>query len=271
MPELRRRKKGYYGWVPDLPDARDHLFAAPPATLATLPPKVDLRDQCPKQVYNQGRIGSCTGNAIAGAFEFELLKQGITDFMPSRLFIYYNERSIEGTIGTDSGAMIRDGIKSVATLGVCTEDEWPYDDTPPNFDGGPWPPAARAGKQPSQQCYTDALGNMVSSYQRVLPILAQLKGCLADGYPFVFGFTVYESFESERVAQTGVVPMPAAHERMLGGHAVLAVGYDDAEQRFIVRNSWGDRWGQGGYFTMPYAYLTEQSLSSDFWTIRVVT
>src|SRR5436305_10552782 len=119
MPELHRRKTGRYGWVPDLPDARDHLFAAAPATLIALPPKVDLREQCPKEVYDQGRIGSCTANAIAGAFEFELLKQGLADFMPSRLFIYYNERSVEGTIGTDSGAMIRDGVKSVATLGVC--------------------------------------------------------------------------------------------------------------------------------------------------------
>src|SRR5947207_465520 len=102
MPELRRRKTGRYGWVPDLPDARDHLFAAPPATVAALPPQVNLRDQCPKEVYNQGRIGSCTANAIAAAFEYDLLKQGLTDSMPSRLFIYYNERSVEGTIATDS-------------------------------------------------------------------------------------------------------------------------------------------------------------------------
>jgi C1A family cysteine protease len=270
MPELRRRKTGRYGWVPDLPDARDHLFAAPPATVAALPSRVDLRDQCPKTVYDQGRIGSCTANAIAGAFEFDLLKQGLTDFMPSRLFIYYNERSVEGTVGTDSGAMIRDGVKSVATLGVCTEEEWPYDDTHPGTDGGPWPAGARAGQQPSQQCYTDALHHTVSSYQRVVRSLAQFKGCLAAGYPFVFGFTVYESFEGDTVAHTGVVPMPAPREHVLGGHAVLAVGYDDTEQRFTVRNSWGDRWGDGGYFTMPYAYLTERSLSSDFWTIRAV-
>jgi C1A family cysteine protease len=269
MPELRRRKSGRYGWVPDLPDARDHLYAAPSATIVALPPKVDLRAQCPK-VYSQGRIGSCTANAIAAAFEFDLLKQDLTDFMPSRLFIYYNERSVEGTVGTDSGAMIRDGIKSVATLGVCADTEWPYDDTPPAFEGGPWPVGARAGEKPSRRCYADALRHTGSSYQRVVRSLAQFKGCLASGFPFAFGFSVYESFESAAVAKTGVVPMPSPDEVILGGHAVLAVGYDDSEQRFIVRNSWGDEWGDGGYFSMPYAFLTERNLSSDFWTIRVV-
>jgi len=108
------------------------------------------------------------------------------------------------------------------------------------------------------------------TYSRLTQSLSQLKGCLASGYPFVFGFTVYDSFESQQVAQTGVVPMPAAGEGVLGGHAVLAVGYDDTQQRFIVRNSWGTGWGMQGYFTMPYAYLTEQNLSSDFWTVRLV-
>ena len=91
---------------------------------------------------------------------------------------------------------------------------------------------------------------------------------MAGGYPFEFGFTVYESFESQEVAQTGVVPMPQQTEKVLGGHAVMAVGYDDAQQRIIVRNSWGTSWGQQGYFTMPYAYLTNHQLSSDFWTIQ---
>ena len=87
----------------------------------------------------------------------------------------------------------------------------------------------------------------------------------------MFGFTVYESFESQEVAKTGVVPMPAPGEQVVGGHAVLAVGYDDSAQTFMVRNSWGTGWGQAGYFTMPYAYLTTRGLSSDFWTIRIVT
>jgi C1A family cysteine protease len=249
------RKIAHYGWVPDLPDARDHLYAAPPQFLTSLPTRVDLRDKCPKEVYDQGQLGSCTANAIGAAFEFDLLKQGLTDFMPSRLFIYYNERSMEGTVGSDSGAQIRDGIKTVSKQGVCPESSWDYDIT-------------KFTDQPPAECYTEALKHQVTSYQRVPRVLNQMKGCLAHGFPFVFGFSVYSSFESDEVAKTGVVPMPdVANEEFLGGHAVLAVGYDDAAQRFVVRNSWSDKWGDGGYFTMPYAYLTERSLSSDFWAI----
>jgi len=264
------RKTARYGWTPDLPDARDHLFSAPAIALAALPPSADLRGGCPP-VYDQGRIGSCTANAIGGAFEFDLLKQNLPDFTPSRLFIYYNERAMEGHVSTDSGAQIRDGVKSVAKLGVCSESEWPYDDTPATSDGGPFPPGARDGEKPTDACYKDALNHTVTTYSRVVRDLDQMRGCLAAGYPFVFGFTVYESFESSEVAKTGVVPMPAPDEQVLGGHAVLAVGYDDSAQTFMVRNSWGSGWGQAGYFTMPYAYLTTRGLSSDFWTIRIVT
>ena len=269
-PPGTARKTARYGWTPDLPDARDHLFSAPQIALAALPPSADLRAGCPP-VYNQGQIGSCTANAIGAAFEFDLIKQGLPDFTPSRLFIYYNERAIEGHVAVDSGAQIRDGVKSVATLGVCAETEWPYDDTPAASDGGPFPPGARDGERPPDTCYTDALNHRVTTYSRVVRDLDQMRGCLAAGYPFVFGFTVYESFEGSAVAKTGVVPRPAPDEQVLGGHAVLAVGYDDSTQTFMVRNSWGTSWGQAGYFTIPYAYLTTRGLSSDFWTIRIVS
>jgi C1A family cysteine protease len=269
-PDLHPRKTSRYGWVPDLPDARDHLYSAPRVAVISLPASADLRAQCPL-IYDQGRIGSCTANAVGAAFEFDLTKQQLTDFMPSRLFIYYNERVMEGHAGFDSGAQIRDGIKSVAKLGVCAESDWPYDDTPAQYDGGPFPPGARDGQKPSDQCYKNALQNRATTYQRVTPTLDQMRGCLASGFPFVFGFTVYESFETKQVADTGIVPMPQPQEKVLGGHAVVAVGYDDSSQRFIVRNSWGTSWGQSGYFTMPYPYLTDSSLSSDFWTIRIIT
>ena len=253
---MRTMKIQKYGWIPDLPDHRDFLYAAEPKVLATLPPKMDLTNQCPP-VYDQGQLGSCTANAIAAAIEFDLMKQKMAIFVPSRLFIYYNERVIEGTVASDSGAQIRDGIKSVATLGDCPEKLWPYI-------------IAKFAVKPPSNCYSNAKKYKALSYQRLLQDVNQLKGCLASGYPFVFGFTVYASFESDAVAQNGIVPMPAPGEKTMGGHAVMAVGYDDPTQRFIVRNSWGDSWGMKGYFTIPYGYLLDQNLSSDFWTIHVV-
>ena len=247
----------HYGWAPDLPDVRDHMYAAPMETTKALPPKIDLRPHCPP-VYDQGQLGSCTGNAIAGAVQFERMKQKLTpNFVPSRLFIYYNERVIENTVATDSGAQIRDGIKVVNKQGVPKEADWPYH-------------IANFAEKPPAKAFADALKDRAVSYSRVTQSLTQMKGCLASGFPFVFGFTVYDSFESQEVAKTGIVPMPESGERVVGGHAVMAVGYDDSHHRFIVRNSWGDGWGMKGYFTIPYSYLTERNLSSDFWTIRLV-
>ena len=258
MPPANPHKIQRYGWIPDLPDARDHLYAAPMPIMAALPPRVDLRADCPP-VYDQGQLGSCTANAIGAAVQFDRRKQQLDpDFVPSRLFIYYNERAMEGTVSTDSGAQIRDGIKSVAKQGACPETDWPYD-------------IAKFTSKPPRTDYREALQNRAVSYSRLVQNVNLLKGCLASGFPFVFGFTVYESFESQEVAGTGVVPMPSPSEQMLGGHAVLAVGYDNSTQRFAVRNSWGTGWGSAGYFTMPYAYVTDSNLADDLWTVRLVS
>jgi C1A family cysteine protease len=246
-----------YGWVPDLPDHRDRVFQAPARRRASLPRRVDLRSGCPP-VYDQGDLGSCTANAIAAALQFDFIKQGLADaFPPSRLFIYYNERVIENTVDEDSGAMIRDGIKSVSKEGAAHEELWPYE-------------IGKFKTKPTARAYSDALKHRSVLYQRVPQLLPQLKGCLAEGYPFVFGFSVYESFESDKVAKTGNMPMPQRKEKQLGGHAVLAVGYDDVTKRFLIRNSWGPKWAMAGYFTMPYEYMTNANLADDFWTIKQV-
>ncbi|UIK87647.1 C1 family peptidase [Arthrobacter polaris] len=248
------RTNARYGWIPDLPDQRDFHFAAPAAVQASLPPAVDLRPQCPP-VYDQGQLGSCTGNGIAGVLQFDALKEQLADTStPSRLFIYYNERVMEGTVASDSGAQIRDGIKTVATTGACDETLWPYT-------------IAAFAHKPSANCYAAAKTSRAITYTRVSQVLSNLKGCLAAEFPIVFGFTVYDSFESPQVANTGVVPMPAAGESVLGGHCVMAVGYDDATGSFTIRNSWGAAWGMAGYATMPYAYLLSRSLASDFWCV----
>jgi C1A family cysteine protease len=246
-----------YGWIPDLPDHRDRSYSAPVEIARELPSDVDLRAQCPP-VYDQGQLGSCTANAIAAAIEFDQIKQKQAPvFTPSRLFIYYNERVIEHSVASDSGAQIRDGIKSVSKQGDCPETEWLY-------------VVAKFKTKPPKSCYADALKYKAASYERLTPVLSPLKGCLASGYPFVFGFTVYESFESAHVAKTGHAALPKSDEQVVGGHAVMCVGYNDSKQWFVVRNSWGSSWGMKGYFTLPYAYLLSANLASDFWTIRIV-
>jgi C1A family cysteine protease len=247
-----------YGWLKDIPDQRDRKFSLEtlPA-VGALPASVDLAPLCPP-VYDQGELGSCTANAIAGALEFDAASQKLptAGVMPSRLFIYWNERSMEGTTASDSGAQIRDGIKSVAQWGDCPESQWPYD--PSQF-----------AVQPPQACYDAAVKHLAVTYESLPQQVDQLQAVLASGRPFVFGFTVYSSFESAHVAQTGQVPMPFWFERVVGGHAVLCVGYDDASNTFKVRNSWGPDWGDKGYCYMPYQYLCS-GLASDFWVIRTV-
>ena len=253
---MNRKIKGY-GWVPDLPDQRDLRYAAPRRILAALPKSCNLRPRCPP-VLDQGELGSCTANAIASAHRFDQMRQAVAGhFLPSRLFIYYNERSLEGTVKEDAGAQIRDGIKTLAKQGACPESLWPYD-------------IAKFAKRPPRAAYREAEKHQAILYQRLTPTLRQLKGCLAEGYPFVFGFSVYESFESAAVARTGKAPLPGKDERSIGGHAVLATGYDDRRQRFVIMNSWGAGWGDKGYFTLPYAYLTSDGLADDFWTVRRV-
>ncbi|MFL5959994.1 MAG: C1 family peptidase [Gaiellaceae bacterium] len=253
---LAVRTQKRYGWRKDHPDMRDFLMAVEP--LKTLPREVSLREQMPS-VYDQGQLGSCTANSIGAILEFNELKQGEKDAAtPSRLFIYYNERLMEGTAGQDSGAEIRDGIKSVAQLGAPPEADWPYD-------------IDKFATKPPDNAYADGLKHQAIRYARVAQTEMGIQNVLASGYPISFGFTVYESFEKD-VAADGIVPMPQPSETVLGGHAVVAVGYKPIGRQlyFECRNSWGEDWADHGYFWMPSGYLTSSNLASDFWVVEQV-
>jgi C1A family cysteine protease len=243
-----------YGWKPKLPSIRYALYSARVEAQA-LPPKVDLRPECPP-VYDQGQLGSCTGNGWAAAVQFLRMKQKLPDFTPSRLFIYYNERVDDGDVPQDNGAAISDGADVVRRLGCPDEKLWPYDIT--KFADVPPAPVFTAAKQ-----------HLVLQVQQVSQDLTSMKEVLASGLPIVVGFVVYESFESAAVAKSGIVPIPGHHEKKVGGHCVVLVGYDDSTSMFIVRNSWGTSWGQEGYFMMPYVYMTNARLSSDFWMASI--
>jgi C1A family cysteine protease len=250
------RRIARFGWTPDLPDHRD-LRLAHAVPTGTLPDHVDLRPGCPP-VVDQGNLGSCTANAIAAALLFAGMRQNEAPVPLSRLFIYYNEREMEGTVPNDAGAQIRDGVKSVAEKGACLELAWPY-------------AVERFTEKPDNVAYFDAAQRKAIQYLRVEQSEAQIEACLASGFPIIFGFTVHESFESADVARTGIVPMPRRrHDAVVGGHAVLMVGYDSVGKTFLVRNSWGDDWGRGGYCIMPYSYLLNPDLADDFWTVRQV-
>ncbi|WP_220456053.1 hypothetical protein [Candidatus Liberibacter sp.] len=151
MKKLPRRIKAKFGYTPDLPDIRDFSYIPHESLVCKLPPVVDLTSSCPP-VYNQGQIGSCTANALAGSIQYErLAHRAIPDFIPSRLFIYYNERLIEGHVNHDSGATLRDGIKTLHKIGVCSENTWPYDGTMAKVDGE-FPKGSLARKKPSASC-----------------------------------------------------------------------------------------------------------------------
>lgn len=238
-----------YGYKPDLLDQRDKFYS-PKSTGLT---RVDLRP-FDTPIYDQGDLGSCTANAIAGHLDFNRKKQGESIIKPSRLFIYWNERNLEGTVDSDSGASIRDSVKVVKTFGAPMEKNWAYN-------------ISKFKIKPDSEAYSQALLYEDLTYLRVKQTPTSFESCLSEGFPLVIGVSVYESFES--VGKSGIVPLPSINEKLLGGHALMVVGFDIAKDWFIVRNSWGN-WGKSGYCFIPYEYLMNPKLASDFWTLRSV-
>lgn len=223
-----------------------------------LPPKVDLRPYM-TPVEDQCAANSCTANAIAGAYEY-LAKRALGDAGDiSRLFIYYNARKEDGIKG-DQGSTIVGSINTLQKYGACTETTWPYEITVVN-------------RKPPGQAYNEALWFLVDEAREVEVTLEAFKHCLAEGYPFVFGLRLFKSFDVAR--RHGRVPTPdpntEAGRTAHGNHAMLCVGYSDKNQCFIVRNSWGEEWGDRGYCYIPYDYLANPEYCGDCWSIQSVS
>jgi C1A family cysteine protease len=216
-----------------------------------LPTSVDLRSKMPP-VMDQGDVGSCTACSVSAAFQF-----CDPSWDGSAMFLYYNTRMLDNSVDYDNGSTLSQSVNAAHLYGLCSSSRWPYN-------------TSMWRNQPNVDCYVEGLKHQTISYSHVDQSIPQMKGCLASGFPYVIGFYVYESFESPSVESSGNVPMPQAGERILGGHAIVVVGYDDSRQVWICRNSWGPTWGDAGYFYMPYAYLDSENLATDVWRISSV-
>lgn len=258
-----------FGWKKDVEDVRDYIYELNQSfSIQTIPTKVDLRPHCPI-IVDQGPLNASVGNAIAGALQIRQIKQGKVYydpaigrtmpytsyvFAPSRLFIYYGARELEGTQNEDAGAQIRNGIKFVAKTGAATSKSWPYHSYTVNTK-----PAPEAYQTAEQR------GGLLK-YHRILSINRFAKlNALADGNAIIFGFSVFSNFLTTKVTNTGYVGMPKSKDKLIGGQAAVIVGYDLSTQRYLCRNSWGVNWGDKGYFTIPFEYLDNPFLAGDFW------
>jgi C1A family cysteine protease len=275
------------GWRPDLPDFRDYIeetadvrtvlgptgvtvAAAKGARAYRLPAAVDLRDWA-SPVEDQGALGSCTAQAGAGVIEYYERKSFGHHVEASRLFLYKATRNLMKARG-DSGAYLRSTMGAMVLFGVPPEPYWPYTDAEEAFD-----------KEPPAFCYAFARNYRTLLYFRHdaagvtrAAVLEKLRNYLAAGHPAMFGFTVYSSVDQAET--TGRIPVPSGRERIEGGHAVVAMGYDDAmaianasggepsRGALLIRNSWGKGWGENGYGWLPYAYV-QRGLAEDFWSV----
>ncbi len=258
-----------YGWLPDPFDHRDlglksaRVAAALKATQQktrgamkgsapkSTPSHVDLRKHC-SPIEDQGAIGSCTAQSVVGLLEYLWRQTQGNPLDGSRLFLYKATRNLLGWTG-DTGAFVRTTIKATRLFGVCPEDYWPYEEE--TYDA-----------EPPAFCYSFARNFRALVYYRLESKVSALKQSLGQGIPFAFGFTCFQSIDDDEVGETGVIPFPGADEADVGGHAVVAVGYEDAKKRFTIRNSWGREWGDKGYGYLPYKYF-DQNLADDCWCL----
>jgi len=262
-----KTKNSRYLLVRDIPDPNDYLY--PPDSERVrkrVPERVDLRRLCPP-VQDQGRLGTCTAHAVAAAVHYEHRLHKKRAIRPSRLFIYYNERPIAHEKRLKPTVNLRDALKVVAKHGACPEALHPYSEQPRAIIRKPLPHAYKA-----------AAKHRIAEYYRIShqsrtpqEFLHLLKSCLADRHPFVFGFRMHPSFKPPITYgwEGGIMPIPRKrNDRGHGGHAVMAVGYDDRKQAVLARNSWGKEFGIKGYFWVPYSLISDSGFAHDFWTIR---
>lgn len=253
MSQETRFEERKWGYFPDVPSHQDYLYSATPDPR---PLVVDLSPQFKNEVEDQKTLGSCVANSCVSALEYLIAKKNANNpnyKYPelSRLFAYYYARKASGLETVDRGSFIRDCVDQLRKVGVCEESVWPY------F-------LSSVNTPPDEFAIDDAKANKVGNAYRVESLDDKLD-CLAQGYPFAFGFMVFED-SINQAGRTGTISLPSGSRG--GGHAVLAVGYDMNKQMFLIRNSWGKNWGINGYFWMPFEYLRNPSLSSDYWTIR---
>ncbi len=272
---MSKKLVGGLGWVRDLPDFRDHhadskevdeilkKSRALKAVQKKLPTSIDLAKWC-SPVENQGEIGSCTANAGVGLMEYYQRRAYGQHLDGSRLFLYKATRQLLGWKG-DDGAYLRSTMKAMVLFGIPPERTWPYKEADFNIE----PPAF---------CFAYAQSYRAMRYYRLDPpgttasaLLKNIRASLAAGLPAMFGFTVYSSIPAIGDG-TGDIPFPTASDKPEGGHAVVAIGYDDARKigahrgALKIRNSWGKEWGENGYGWLPYAYV-ENEQADDFWSL----
>lgn len=252
-------QKHAYGWRKSPPDERDLRATALDFRDLPILEEVDPRRRMPP-VVDQGDLGSCTSNAVESAVRYDRMLDGHPSSAPlSRLFLYYCERKLEGSLGQgDTGAYGRDGFKAAKKWGICTEHDWPYH-------------IERFEEEPPPLLWKHAERHLLKKeYRAVEQNKTAIQAALSNDQTIAFGFAVFESFETAEVEETGVVPVPdESKDAYLGGHEVLMVGYlKDWPEHVLCRNSWGKGWGLEGYFLMPWAYLLDAALADDFRTIR---
>lgn len=246
------------GLKKDLPDFRDISFLASGIIRkkrTLLPAIVDYRTHPDMpEVYDQGALGSCTAQAVGALCDFKYGKEYA--YTPSTLFLYYVTRLREGTVNIDSGATLRNAIKSANDWGISQEEFWPYN-------------IGAFKELPTEEAFSIAEKHQALEYARLTQNVDELRECLASGNLFAFGIGVYDGLYNV-TKDNSVLAIPTLADKLYGGHAVCAVGYNDLDKVFIVRNSWGTDFGVGGYFYIPYEYMLNPQLAMDFWTIKLV-